>query len=191
MLNIPETREEITLISKIARRSYWDVFDGERDHICIVMDLDAAHASIGLRLPELLEASDADFSHDLSGIAHHLNRTTGQLEHCFVPRYAKSQLQQESNMDTLDLTILTKNALDFARDRGTGICCDQAAELVIGCHTWAIFYAPNQRGQMTRWPGGRGAVFFGGDSDWGDWYGDILVTDSGVHYDMSGAEVSS
>ena len=55
---------------------------------------------------------------------------------------------------------------------------DQASELVIGCETWGIIYQPGgQRGQMTRWPDGRGAVAFGGDSQWGEWFGNILVLD--------------
>ncbi len=69
---------------------------------------------------------------------------------------------------------------------------DQAEELVPGCETWGIIYQPgNQRGQMTRWPNGRGAVCFGGDSQWGDWVDDKLhIDDTGEVYDEDGELVS-
>ena len=47
---------------------------------------------------------------------------------------------------------------------------DQAAEIAPGCVTWSIYYEPgDQRGQMTVWPNGRGAVAHGGNSIWGYW----------------------
>lgn len=53
------------------------------------MDITAVHANGSpLRLFDLLGADDGDFAHDVLGIRRNLNRTTGQLEHCFVPRYA-------------------------------------------------------------------------------------------------------
>lgn len=55
----------------------------------LMMDLAATHHSCPLKLDELLAASDGDFLHDLSGIAEHLDRRTGQLQHCFVPRMAR------------------------------------------------------------------------------------------------------
>ena len=53
------------------------------------MDLAAVHAKIPLRLHELAEADNFNFSHDLAGIYGHLNRETGELEDFFVPRFAR------------------------------------------------------------------------------------------------------
>jgi hypothetical protein len=54
-----------------------------------LMDVTSAHRNAyHLRLGELLEADDFNFAHDVFGIRRHLNRETGRLEDCFVPRYA-------------------------------------------------------------------------------------------------------
>ncbi len=53
------------------------------------MDLVACHANgMPLDLNALLHADDFNFSHDVWGIAKHINRTSGELENCFVPRFA-------------------------------------------------------------------------------------------------------
>lgn len=77
---------------------------------------------------------------------------------------------------------------------------DQRDALEPGCWTAGIYYQPaGQRGQITRWPNGRGAICFGGDSHWGDWvdvsqYGDpstvadILALESGEYYDDNGQQ---
>lgn len=66
---------------------------------------------------------------------------------------------------------------------------DQAEALEPGCETWGITYDGGQRGQMTRWPNGRGAICRGGDSDWGDWDGDILILDCGERVNDAGETV--
>lgn len=54
------------------------------------MDITATHANgCPLRLSELLKADKFNFCHDIFGIRGHLNRTTGKLENCFLPRFAK------------------------------------------------------------------------------------------------------
>lgn len=52
------------------------------------MDLAACHNTNPLDLEALAIAADADFRHDVFGIQAHLNRETGILENCFVPRYS-------------------------------------------------------------------------------------------------------
>lgn len=53
------------------------------------MDITAAHANgCRLQLRQLLNADDFNFAHDVFGIERHLNRTTGALEDCFLPRFA-------------------------------------------------------------------------------------------------------
>jgi hypothetical protein len=53
------------------------------------MDVTAVHVNgMPLRLRELLGTDDFNFSHDVFGIRRHINRETGQLGGCFVPRFA-------------------------------------------------------------------------------------------------------
>ena len=55
----------------------------------ILMDLAAVHHHTPLRLVEMADADDFNLIHDVAGIGNCLNRTTGKLEDCFVPRFAK------------------------------------------------------------------------------------------------------
>jgi hypothetical protein len=57
----------------------------------ILMDVHATHSVCPLRLDDLLAADDFNFSHDIGGIARHLNRQTGEMEDFFVPRFAAPQ----------------------------------------------------------------------------------------------------
>lgn len=53
----------------------------------IVMDIEATHCNgCRLKLDELLAFPDFDFVHDVWGIMRHLDRETGQLTNCFLPR---------------------------------------------------------------------------------------------------------
>ena len=57
--------------------------------LTVVMDIDACHSNgCPLKLGELLRASDFEFAHDVGGIITNINRETGKLENCFLPRYA-------------------------------------------------------------------------------------------------------
>ena len=60
-----------------------------RDPVEIEMDVVATHANgCPLRLRDLLDADDFNFMHDICGIERHINRFTGKLERCFLPRFA-------------------------------------------------------------------------------------------------------
>lgn len=53
------------------------------------MDITACHnMGMKLKLRQLAFADDFNFAHDVFGIARHLNRETGAIEDCFVPRFA-------------------------------------------------------------------------------------------------------
>lgn len=59
------------------------------DHLSLKMDITAAHLNgCRLRLQDLLEADNFNFSHDVFGIAHHINRETGKLDNHFLPRFS-------------------------------------------------------------------------------------------------------
>ena len=59
------------------------------------MDLSATMKHTPMNLPALLGADNFNFGHDLGGIKRHINRTTGALEDCFLPRFALPQPQAE------------------------------------------------------------------------------------------------
>ena len=88
------TMKEALLISQIAKRAMeiaeatgllWTKGQTKTD---IRMDITAVHANgCPLRLDDLLAAKEFDFVHDVAGIRRHLNRDTGQLGNCFLPRH--------------------------------------------------------------------------------------------------------
>lgn len=55
----------------------------------LIMDLSACHAQCPLDFSALAKADGFNFSHDVCGIAKHMDRSTGLLTDCFVPRFAK------------------------------------------------------------------------------------------------------
>ena len=59
----------------------------------LMMDLEAVNLSEPMDFDRLLAADDLNFAHDVNGIRRHLNRETGELENCFVPRFAESNNQ--------------------------------------------------------------------------------------------------
>lgn len=61
--------------------------------------------------------------------------------------------------------LVTPRNLDEVRE--SMAANDQRDEVGPGCVTWPIRYANGQRGQMTLWANGRGAVAWGGTSEWG------------------------
>lgn len=82
------TKDEKLTIMKIAERA------DEKgllmfDRLSLIMDIEAVHAEIGLRLTELLNADDANFAHDIVGIQQNVDRVNKKLTNCFLPRYAK------------------------------------------------------------------------------------------------------
>jgi hypothetical protein len=50
-------------------------------------EITMVHEAHPLRLREMLMADDFNFMHDMVGIRVHLDRTTGKLRDCFVPRF--------------------------------------------------------------------------------------------------------
>jgi len=85
------SKEEYRTINAIARRAVTMAarFGYEYPIMDASMDLTAAHTVCPLKLEQLLAADDANFSHDVFGIRRHLNRETGVIEDCFLPRFAR------------------------------------------------------------------------------------------------------
>lgn len=93
-------REEIQIIWKIADRAVKlaaDIPIRGYDSLEAQMDVTACHCSgCPLDLTGLLESDDATFGHDVFGIRKHINRKTGELQNCFLPRTAKPAPQKIS-----------------------------------------------------------------------------------------------
>lgn len=81
------TKEDYEVISKIVKRAR--ELGVNRSVMDLNMDISATHENCPLRLDDMLKADDFNFMHDVYGIIRHLNRQTGELENCFVPRFAK------------------------------------------------------------------------------------------------------
>lgn len=83
------TKAEAVLIGKIVARAKSHTRQ-PFDSMSRSMDITACHANaFPLRLQEFLDADNFNFSHDFWGIVDHLDRTTGELRDCFVPRFTK------------------------------------------------------------------------------------------------------
>lgn len=85
------TPQDFDVIVSIAKRAVLLAQENGIDYPqqMAVMDLNAVHCNAcPLRLQELLAADNGNFIHDVFGIRRHLDRTTGQLRDCFVPRFA-------------------------------------------------------------------------------------------------------
>lgn len=82
---------EQTLVDQIVQRALPIFRDAgiPQTRLDIEMDIAAVHAVCPLKLAELRDADKFNFTHDIAGIYRHLNRRTGELEDCFVPRFAQ------------------------------------------------------------------------------------------------------
>lgn len=85
------TREEQAAADRIVDRAFRLKIWARR--MDVAMDLSAVHATRPLRLAELANADDFNFAHDMVGIARHLDRETGELGGCFVPRFARREVR--------------------------------------------------------------------------------------------------
>lgn len=87
------TREETKLIAKIVERAekMWNEHRPDEEplnRLNLHMDISACIANgCPLKLQSLLDADDFNFSHDVFGIDRHMNRMTGKLMNCFLPRF--------------------------------------------------------------------------------------------------------
>lgn len=94
-ISFETTREELDLITKIAERADREIFEPhgiQQTRMDTIMDLSACIANgCPLKLADLLAADDFNFAHDVAGIRRHIDRTTGKLLDCFLPRFAQRQ----------------------------------------------------------------------------------------------------
>ncbi len=91
MVSFKTTKSDAQLIRKIVDRATKEYADlGKNlDAMSLSMDLLATHANgCELNLQALLDADRFQFLHDIGGIQRHLDRQTGELGGCFLPRFA-------------------------------------------------------------------------------------------------------
>lgn len=91
--DIADVIDNAMLIVHISRRAepimveigvHYSVMDLQMD-----LTLLQLHHPELINLDKLLAFGEVDFIHDVLGIMRHLNRDTGELGNCFVPRCAK------------------------------------------------------------------------------------------------------
>lgn len=89
-ISFSRTSEEDALIRQILDRAEErGLIRAKKDRMPSWMDLAATHANgCPLDFAKMLAFDDFNFAHDFTGIRNCLNRETGQLERCFVPRCA-------------------------------------------------------------------------------------------------------
>ena len=97
-MNFQLTESDHQTIEAIAKRwanvsKVWGLMGrldkGFPDTMTTMMDLTATHANgCPLDLVGLLESDDFDLVHDIGGINAYLDRATGSLINCFLPRYS-------------------------------------------------------------------------------------------------------
>lgn len=78
---------EMDCVRAIMQRARDEEFHTET----LLMDLAAVHHHHPLQLEELATVDNLTFRHDIHGILRHMNRETGELGDCFVPRMARTQ----------------------------------------------------------------------------------------------------
>lgn len=91
-INFSASKEDAETISKIADRAiklYKEVHGEDLEKLDMVMDITACHMNgCPLKLQALLAAGEFDFAHDVFGISNHIDRKTGKLTRCFLPRFS-------------------------------------------------------------------------------------------------------
>lgn len=94
MLEFTATKEEAKTIMQIVGRAVklGTTLEVLVDPMQLAMDIEACHCNgCPLKLDALLKARDSDFGHDVFGIRRYLDRETGKLTRCFLPRYAEPE----------------------------------------------------------------------------------------------------
>jgi hypothetical protein len=88
MVNFSTSSIDREMIHRICERAFESGYvDSMMDSI---MDVTACHLNGNrLNLGEFLASDDFNFAHDFNGIKAHIDRSTGKLGDCFVPRFTK------------------------------------------------------------------------------------------------------
>ena len=86
MINFNTTKEETALILAIVKRAEKEE-NNDIVHMDSLMDITACHLNgTPLDLQKFLDFDDFNFNHDFYGIRRHIDRNTGKIKNCFLPR---------------------------------------------------------------------------------------------------------
>lgn len=89
-ISFKASRADNRLIDKIVDRAFAGGLGLDGTRLDLDMDLCATHANgCPMDFAKLLAADDFNFAHDIYGIRRHIDRTTGKLTRCFLPRCHK------------------------------------------------------------------------------------------------------
>ena len=84
-----KNREKFMMYVKIAQRAEgMGIYMGERS--TLLMDIENADKVFNLRMEDLLNADDFEFTHDVIGIVNNINHNNPMDFNLFVPRYAEN-----------------------------------------------------------------------------------------------------
>jgi hypothetical protein len=85
-VTLKTSRKDSARIQAIAERA---VREFSFDYVTVALDINACHCNgTPLDLEKLFKADAFNFLHDVVGINRHLDRDTGKLTRCFLPRCA-------------------------------------------------------------------------------------------------------
>lgn len=90
-INWDTTEEDDVLIESVVKRAFEELeLDAIIDKTCLSMDIAVTHLNgTPLDFNKLLSFDDFNFGHDVYGISSNINRNTGKLDNCFLPRCSK------------------------------------------------------------------------------------------------------
>ena len=92
-INFGASKDEIRKILEVQTRA--SKLGHVKDTISFHMDITACHLNgCKLDFDKLMDFDDFSFIHDVVGIQNNINRITGKLDNCFVPRCAAAQPQK-------------------------------------------------------------------------------------------------
>lgn len=82
------TKDDYLLIDAIVARAVADGVIQKRHSMNVNMDLNACHSNgCPMDFKALFGSDPGNFAHDVCGITRHIDRRTGQLQDCFLPRF--------------------------------------------------------------------------------------------------------
>lgn len=93
------TPDEWALVRAITARAEAADLILHGDAADLTLDLLAVHYHTPLRLEGMATAREFDFAHDVIEIQRHLDRVTGRLRQCFLPRYYDPQATSQQALD--------------------------------------------------------------------------------------------
>ena len=93
MVSFDISRADKDLVFAIVERAERLGWKGDR--LSTIMDLTACAANgCPVDFDRLYEADDFNLMHDVAGVARHIDRGTGKLLNCFLPRFASRETAQ-------------------------------------------------------------------------------------------------